>query len=284
MTTTLHGDHKFTLTRLCWYAAEKYLRDLKAKEEFPLRILDGIEALADFLVAETRTMERGTDAAKRQAKEEVPGDRVKDPHALARELRWRVRHATGYSSDDESRNYKKGRGLTNSDHAPNGVAPHKRKRTATDGGDEDTEIFRHFSRPGWDRVEERPTETESVSLRARRPDLRSDSWIQDVVDGKEADDEEGEDAQVIRRRDVIVKVRRTATGLERQRVERVLEEWTWTGPTSTASPSVKGKEETVDDGPLEGKVPSGEPERMEVDAGDGPGAGSAGSVAVEGGN
>ena len=75
------------MCRLCWYAAEKYLRDLKGKEEFPPRVLEGIEALADFLVSEARTMERGSDSAKRQAKEDVPGDRIKDAPALARELR-----------------------------------------------------------------------------------------------------------------------------------------------------------------------------------------------------
>ena len=34
-------------------------------------MLEGIEALAEFLVSEARTMERGTDSAKRQAKEEL---------------------------------------------------------------------------------------------------------------------------------------------------------------------------------------------------------------------
>ena len=32
-------------TKLCWYAAEKYLRDLKAREEFQPRVLESIEAL-----------------------------------------------------------------------------------------------------------------------------------------------------------------------------------------------------------------------------------------------
>ena len=64
-------------------------------------MLDSVEALADFLVAEARTIERGTEQAKRVAKEEVPGDRVKDAPALARELRWRVRAANGWGSEDE---------------------------------------------------------------------------------------------------------------------------------------------------------------------------------------
>ena len=91
------------MNRLCWYAGEKYLRDLKAKEEFSQRILDSVEVLAEFLVAEARVMEKGTDHAKREAKEQVPGDRVKDAPAMARELRWRVRLAGGYESDDDAR-------------------------------------------------------------------------------------------------------------------------------------------------------------------------------------
>ena len=89
--------------RLCWYAGEKYLRDLKAKEEFPPRVLDSVEVLAEFLVSEARTMERGTDQTKKEAKDQVPGDRIKDAGAMARELRWRVRLAGGYESDDDSR-------------------------------------------------------------------------------------------------------------------------------------------------------------------------------------
>ena len=165
--------------------------DLKAKEEFPPRVLEGIEALAEFLVAETRTMERGTEAARRQAKEEIPGDRVKDAPALARELRWRVRHAAGYASDDEGRGQKRSRGSSaNGDSVVNG-ASHKRKRAAADSGEDGVELFRNFKPPGWDRVEEQPTETEHVSVRGRRPDSGSDTWIAGLLSGKDV--EEGEE-------------------------------------------------------------------------------------------
>ena len=270
--------------RLCWYAGEKYLRDLKAKEEFPPRILEGIEALAEFLVAETRTMERGTDAAKRHAKEEVPGDRIKDAPALARELRWRARHASGYSSDDDNRNHKKGRS-TNGDSVANGTAQ-KRKRAATDHGDDGMELFRNYKRPGWDRVEERPTETETASVRARRPDSGTDEWIRELSGGKDMGEEEGGDeAQVVRRRDVIVKVRRTAKGLERQKVERVLEEWVWSGgtPVPTAAPAEAAKREELgeeDGARVAGEGAVEEDVRMEG----GPDAESTGRVAVESGS
>ncbi|KAG9089737.1 JmjC domain-containing histone demethylation protein 1, partial [Ceratobasidium sp. 392] len=85
-------------TKICWYAADKYVRDLKAKEEFSPRVLEGLTALASFLVGEARSIERGTG---KEAREHVPGDRIKEPGALARELRWRVRNARGVDSDGE---------------------------------------------------------------------------------------------------------------------------------------------------------------------------------------
>src|ERR1700730_14607994 len=76
--------------RLCWYVGEKYLRDRRAKEDFPSRILESIEVLADFLVSEVRTMERGLESVRRDVRDQVPNDKVKDAPAVARELRWRV--------------------------------------------------------------------------------------------------------------------------------------------------------------------------------------------------
>ena len=134
--------------RLCWYTAEKYLRDLKGREEFPPRILEGIEALADFLVSEARTIERGTESARRQAKEEVPGDRIKDAPALARELRWRARHAAGYSSDDDSRSSRKIK--TPASNGEVNMIGGKRKRSVADSVEESSDLFRNFKRRSWD--------------------------------------------------------------------------------------------------------------------------------------
>ncbi|RDX45442.1 Clavaminate synthase-like protein [Lentinus brumalis] len=250
-----HVPKKFRFphfSKLCWYAGERYLRDLKAKEEFPPRVLEGIEALAEFLVSEARTIERGTDSAKRQAKEEVPGDRIKDAPALARELRWRARHASGYSSDSEGRGsrHSKNKPATNgaSDHTSNGVG-NKRKRSAADIGEDTTELFRNFKPSGWERVVERPTMTESRVVKARRPREDSSDWAEEWLrGGEDAAAGEGEEVLVERRRDVIIKVRRTAKGLERQTVERVLEEWQWVGGTSTSagSPPVPAKAEPAD--------------------------------------
>ncbi|KAI0653207.1 hypothetical protein C8Q70DRAFT_1037857 [Cubamyces menziesii] len=235
-----HVPKKFRFpffVKLCWYAGEKYLRDLKAKEEFSPRVMESVEALADFLVSEARTMERGNESAKRQAKEEVPGDRIKDAPALARELRWRVRHAAGYSSEDESRGSRKTKATVNGDGTANGIG-NKRKRIAMENSEDSLELFRNFKRPSWDRVEERPTEKESRMARVRKPDTKVQDWAQAWVSGSgDAEVDDGEEAHVERKKDVIVKVRKTAKGLERQRVERVLEEWVWNGEgTSTASP------------------------------------------------
>lgn len=184
-------------------------------------------------------MERGTESAKRQAKEEVPGDRIKDAPALARELRWRARHASGYSSDDDSRSSRRSKSAVNGgEPAANGIGS-KRKRHSTDNGDEGTELFRNFKRPIWERVEEWPTERESERMKARKPDETSEGWLEEWTSrtGKGGRAESGEDdpeAHVERRRDVIVKVRRTEKGLERQRVERILEEWAWDESPSAA--------------------------------------------------
>ncbi|CAE6420679.1 unnamed protein product [Rhizoctonia solani] len=113
-------------TKMCWYATDKYVRDLKAKEEISPRILEGLASLATFVVSEVRMIERGGKEKEKEAKEQIPGDRVREPGALARELRWRVRNARGIDSDSE--------GPSTSSPVPptNGAtAGAKRKRTET---------------------------------------------------------------------------------------------------------------------------------------------------------
>ncbi|EMD34482.1 hypothetical protein CERSUDRAFT_140998 [Gelatoporia subvermispora B] len=239
-----HVPKKFRFplfTRLCWYAGESYVRALKAKEEFSSRVLEGIEALADFLVSGARTMERGSDSAKREAKEQVPGDRIKDAPALARELRWRVRLAAGYPSDDEGRSSRKTKVTSHEPAAVTNGVGHKRKRLDTDAAesvDAETGLFKNFKRRTWERVIEQPAETEHKVVKARRPG-EQDGWKEEWADWRDKglDEEGGEEVVVDRRRDIIIKVRRTAKGLERQRVERVLEDWVWSGESSAPSSS-----------------------------------------------
>lgn len=204
--------------RLCWYTGEKYLRDLKNRDEFSPRILESVDALAEFLVSEARILERGTDHAKREAKEQIPHDRVKDPSAVARELRWRVRMAAGHLSEDEDSGvYKKG-----------GLGA-KRKRGTSNGPGDDTVKFRNFKPRPWDRVVEAPAEAEKRTAKAEKPSPDGSwkdkwtTWKEDAMDVES----DGDAVSVNQRRDIVIKIRKTAKGLERQRVERVVEEWVW---------------------------------------------------------
>lgn len=198
---------------------------MKAKEEFSTRVYEGIEALAGFLVSEVRTIERGTEQAKKEAKDQIPADRVKDAPALARELRWRVRLAAGYQSDDE--------GLVVKAASANGT---KRKRSQADSAVDQPSQFKNFKPRLWEAVAETAGEPEKEVVKAAKPDGSAwkDQWVAwgDQISSADVDGQ----ADVCRRRDVIVKVRKTATGVERQRVERVLEEWVWTEGDSNILP------------------------------------------------
>ncbi|KAH9925328.1 uncharacterized protein B0H18DRAFT_1009704 [Fomitopsis serialis] len=254
-----HVPKKFRFphfVKLCWYAAEKYLRDLKAKEEFSARVLESIEALADFLVGEARAMERGTDHAKREAKEQVPGDRVKDAPAVARELRWRVRLARGEPSDDEGRGHRKQlKSNGSADSLSNGTSAKRKRTPVTD----DTGMFRNFTPRLWERVVTEPVERESRMIKARRPAPDGEDWKSRWVEWKEGVDWESEEGagevQIERRKDVIVKVRRTEKGVERQRVERVLEEWVWGGQEAQDQADVKAPV-VKEDGDVDMRDPS----------------------------
>ncbi|KAF9228635.1 Clavaminate synthase-like protein [Gyrodon lividus] len=227
-------------TKLCWYVADKYLRDIKAKEEFSSRVLESLEALSSFLVSEARTMERGTEAAKRDAKDQLPVDRVKDAPALARELRWRVRIAAGTTSDDEELGSSVKKVTVNGHGNVNGV---KRKRSPTEprGGDGTgvgtTRVqFRNFQPKRWDTVEDLPKEEEKRTTKASYPgevgwQQRWTKWGDETPGG-----DPGWQALVERKREVTVKVRKIEGGLERQRIERVLEKWEWSDvPTDKAA-------------------------------------------------
>ncbi|KAH8110283.1 Clavaminate synthase-like protein [Phellopilus nigrolimitatus] len=260
-------------TKLCWYAAEASLRALKAREDFSPRVLASFSALARFLVSEARIMEsvdegksnkhNGSVSAtrRREAKDSVPGDRVKDAPSLARELRWRVRVATHGSSDAEDE-YEDAHGRT--------VV--KRKRGASsvaagkDAEDAEAEVrFRNFVPKKWDAYQVRAVAQGRVRRRVPagcRPPFEKKEEDQDAgaewtghwmewnedrgsdskengdaktkmdVDTDPPKDEEavkkgGNEAEVERKHEVMLRVRRTARGLERQRVERTIELWEW---------------------------------------------------------
>lgn len=152
------------LNRICWYVAEGYVRLLKTKEQpIPQRVLEGLVELMDFLMSEVRLIEGvGNDVGRKEAREMVPGDKVKDPGALARELRWRLRVAVDGESGDEG-------GLrSRSGAATKHTTSRKRKRTASERLDDGllvsresstaasdiarSSMFRNFTPKPWDSV------------------------------------------------------------------------------------------------------------------------------------
>ena len=183
---------------------ESYLRDLKAREELSPRVLESIQSLADFLVSESRAIERGSEAAKKESKENVPGEKVKDAPAIARELRWRVKHALGHTSDTEG------------DHTNNDPCG---GMTRTPAG-----MFKNFVPKKWDRVVDEDAGEEITKVRALRPDSL-DEWVTTWTDGWEVDG--AGEAEVLKRRKVLFRVRKTESGIERQRIERTIEDWSW---------------------------------------------------------
>ena len=195
-------------------------------------MLEGIEELASFLVSEVRAIEKGTEQAKKEAKDQMPVERVKDAPALARELRWRVRLAAGCGSDDEGL-MKKGAQPLNG-HINNGLG-HKRKRDHLDVSYGNATRFRNFKPKTWDSVTNVTSESDRRVVKVSRP--KGDQWTAQWANWIEDPLGDGDDeADVDRRREVIVKVRKTDKGVERQRVERVVEEWSWNECSLTMTP------------------------------------------------
>jgi len=192
---------------------------------FSPRVLEGLLALAEFLVSEARLIERNSnEKSGKEAKEMVPSERVKDASAVARELRWRVRMRIGMGSGDE------GSGSTKS----NGSLGLKRKRVTSatpeqheDGVEERAVKFRNFKPRRWEGVMERTEEKGKKIANGRKPE-EEEGWQERWMEqwGEETG-EEVDKADVNYRREIVVKIRRTVKGLERQRIERVVEEWVW---------------------------------------------------------
>ncbi|GJJ12487.1 hypothetical protein Clacol_006729 [Clathrus columnatus] len=257
-----HVPKKFRFplfSRLCWYVGEKFLRDLKAHEEFPQRILESLVALADFLVSEARIIESrfnsaaNIEAIRKEAKDAVPVDKVKDASALARELRWRVRNALGLSSDDENTSKKtKSSGISAYNR---GV---KRKRESVDIGEHSekgeimqTQSFRNWVPPGWDKETHVPRQTIKEVRQLDRPifnenEKELENWADDWINkGDQANGIRTEEVSVETTTDIIVKIRRiqsdTGDVMERQRVERKLEVFRWPKKDSIESVDCEDK-------------------------------------------
>ena len=198
------GNEKLTCCRLCWYVGDKYLRDLKSPSGggFGPRVLEGVLRLSDFLVSEARLLESGNEQQKKEAKEQIPTDRVKDGPAMARELRWRVKQAMGYSSEDESGSVKR-----------------TLKRRRIDGNEPGP--FRHFKPKTWDGVDIKREDEEESSMRGVKAGERPD-WAEWWTNMNESGGKEG---KVRRRTETEVRVRKTQKGIERHVIRRSVEEW-----------------------------------------------------------
>ena len=156
-------------------------------------MLESVETLAEFLVAEVRTMEHGSDSAKREAKEQVPSDRVKDAPALARELRWRVRLANGYASDEDSKHRRKGTVATSSSSPHAGHTPATAKKRKRGEGDPELDpngshgTFLHFKPRAWDAMVAYPAEKERREVQSRKPNFEESDWAKELLDWKDDD-------------------------------------------------------------------------------------------------
>jgi hypothetical protein len=215
------------LYRLCWYVGEKYQRDLRAKEDFTPRVLDSIEALSDFLVSEVRAMERGPESIRRDVRDQVPSDKVKDAPALARELRWRVRLAEGYASDGDRCDQASAREEPAAKHV--GRKRRREGEPPTGVATQGDSRFRNFQPKIWEALEEE--HEEGVRHLTVQPAQVIGSFAGSWNDWREEPASsqlvKGDRVEVGRRRQVIVKMRRTDNGFERQRVERIVETWIW---------------------------------------------------------
>lgn len=286
-------------SRLCWYVAEKTLKDLKAKAEFPSRILNGMDALARFLIKESRILERtsSTESARKDTKEQIPGT-IKDPTALARELRWRVRLAAGHDSDDElespfapkdkANGSANGNGKASSVTPAGGANPLKRKRggvgsavsTDSNGGVPQRPRFKGFIPRDWDQTELRPVETDAVDeVPVRSLPTKDDGleWFDTAAQPSSSSDHpmngasRSEKAKRTRTIDEVVKLRRTVgagegagsvvTRLERETVRRVYESWSFDGSKEVEDVEVV-EDVKIEDAP---PIPAAQPQEMPLD-------------------
>ncbi|KZT54583.1 Clavaminate synthase-like protein [Calocera cornea HHB12733] len=214
--------------KLCWYVAEGYCEQIKKHAEFPPRVLRGLLQLADFLVSEARLIESGVDTPqRREAKDSIPTEKVKDALALARELQWRVREALG-TEEEEERPTKRRKVSTT-------YSKGKQKRVIEDTDDEDAEPgnhrrpqFKNWAPKKWDVRTER-------ELDERREVVAADDagdWVlqEGALDKLGAKGEEGVEHVTTGTEWVRIRRFKGEDGkerVERVKITRVVENWAW---------------------------------------------------------
>lgn len=163
--------------------------------------------------------------------------------------------ASGYDSEDEAEGRRaKVNGTSESIVAGGAVNGHSNKRKRSEESHLPETRFRNFQPKVWDGITDKSVESTSRKVKVRMPeppvpacadsDTKSDGWKDGWLEWRDdgtpvevIDEKDGREVEVSRRRYVSVKVRRMAKGLERQRIERVVENWTW---DSTPTPHVDG--------------------------------------------
>lgn len=177
-------------------------------------------------MTEVHAIERGDEQRKKEARDQVPGDRIRDAPALARELRWRLRMAANGTSDSE------GSDADITDDRRSGV---KRKRGSTISKvkedhniDEHSSRFKNFVPKKWDAYN-----VSSVAQGKSKHKIIGSTegaewtkpWMEWVEEQEKMDVDQGAGADVDRKYEVLVRVRKTANGIERQKIERTVEIW-----------------------------------------------------------
>jgi len=206
-------------TRLCWYVGDKYLRELKTSscQSYPPRVKSSILALAEYLVSEVRMLEKGSEYSRKETRDQIPSERIKDAPAIARELLWRARLLLHGSASDEE--------AVNNDFSNFKVG--KRKRSTESPGIDDNSSFKNFKPKKWDSSTEKVLEKELRTVRLSRPE-EDEKWKERWSEWRTLEDEgDAQVAHVTHFRDVLIRVRKTSRGLERQRIERTIEELVW---------------------------------------------------------
>lgn len=182
--------------------------------------MKSLDALAGFLVSEARIIERGSELAKKEARENVPGDRVKDPGLLARELRWRVRSAAGVDSDAELGDDGDGTVVKRDPAASRDGFKRRRRDEASEP------LFRNWQPPEWINVEDMPMHVMHDTMKVEEMTEGGVNWMA----------QEGLKGDVMRtvKTNGINKLRKLDNGsLERYSVVRTVEHITPSGASES---------------------------------------------------
>ncbi|KAJ9119019.1 hypothetical protein QFC22_003508 [Naganishia vaughanmartiniae] len=173
--------------RLCWYVAYHWVRTLQdrkvyrprltaGQEEPPRdsiasRILHGLVALAEFLVAEVIALENSsTDAKRRKAiHDRIPKEVVVNASGLARELQWRAKQVLAEEGDSEAVAEDRDQAMQ---QVKSPVASKKRKRNPPAAAsravvEEKRPRLKNPVTIEWDKLDESMNDTEQYILRPR---------------------------------------------------------------------------------------------------------------------